>query len=396
MESIKILYIACGSGCDTTMGGSLIRTIEIAKRLDNTENVLLLTTSGGKQAIKHLVPNNLIFEIKTNICNPNNEKHFLIKLLFSYILILIRFSATVEKIPQVDIVYLDSDGVWDIFPSILYKKLHPKTKLVSMNHHIISLRKDNFFTYTSSTINILLQKVGQYLISKFSDAVFVLNTQMGERIKNVYLKTGYKGKIFKVENGIDVKSISQIQEQDKKYDACFFGYLRPSKGLYQIIPIWRKVASVKPDANLIIIGGILLQYKKYLQKEINKYSLNKNIIFTDYITSKKNALIKVKQSKVCISPSQEEGWGIALIECMSAGLPGIIWELDTFKNILKNGVFKIKKYNISAFSNQIIQLLNNDIKREELGQKAKESTYQYDWCNIAKHDLKYFNIIINS
>lgn len=392
---MKILYITCGSGCDTSMGGSLLRTVETAKRLCETEEVHLLTSSGGVQAIKSKISRKSIIEVKTNIYDTVNGKYYLLKLILSYLFIFFRAQNAIKKIPQVDIIYLDSDGLWDIIPAILYKRQYPKVKIVSMNHHIVSLRTDNPFSCFSSIIYIILQKIGLYSISRIADAIFVLNTNMGHKIKKRYLEIGYNKPIYKISNGVDISSISRIPEQNKRYDACFFGYLRPSKGLYQIIPIWKKVVSEKPNSKLVIIGGMLAHYNDYIQREIVQHGLSNNIICTDYIPNKSQALMKVKQSKICISPSQEEGWGIAIMECMTAGLPCILWNLSIFDNFLKEGVIKIEKYDLNAFSKQIIRLLNDNYKLKELGQKAKESTLKYDWDRISQQDLKFFKEIMS-
>ncbi|MCR4329309.1 MAG: glycosyltransferase [Candidatus Roizmanbacteria bacterium] len=391
---MKILYIACGSGSDPTMGGSLLRTVEVAKKMSIKGNILLLTTSGGKKAAKKYIQPESFIEIKTNVSKSDGEKFHLLKLFVSYLLLFIKIPNAISKIPHVDIVYLDSDGIWDIIPGLLYKLRNKNVKIISMNHHIISIRKDNLAGYYSSIINVILQKIGQYLIAKIADGIFILDTDMGGEISRLYIKIGYRGTFYKVRNGIDFKCIENIPKQSIKYDACFFGYLRPSKGLHQIVPIWKKVVAFSPHAKLVIIGGMMESYKRILLEEIKKESLTENIILTNYLINKNDAIKLVKSSKICISPSQEEGWGIAIIECMAAQLPCVVWDLSTFSRILNKGVIKIKKYDKTAFSDEILHLIKNDAERIRFGKEAKISVEKYDWANIAMQDFKYYNEVI--
>lgn len=391
MKKLKILYIACGNGSDPTIGGSLLRTAEVASRLAKDHTVSILTSTGGKAALAYLEDKCEIIEIKTNCSKSDNEKFFLAKIFFSYIILLLKMPKEVQNLGFYDIAYTDSDGIWDIAPALMLKLKNRGIKFVSMNHHLITIRRDNLASFCFSLINRTLQLINIYLINIFSDAIFVLDTSMGNAIALEYSRNKYKGEIFRVQNGVDFRLISQIEHQPKKYDACFFGYLRPSKGLYQIAPIWKLVVEKMPNAKLIIIGGMLTQYRRYLEQEIKRLSIESNILFSSYQPNKEDALKLVKSAKVNISPSQEEGWGIALSEAMAAGLPSVTWSLDSYQNIFKAGLLQAKEPNLKDFSQAIISLLESNTLREDLGAKASACIAMYDWENVANMDLDHFN-----
>jgi glycosyltransferase involved in cell wall biosynthesis len=392
---MNILFITAGSGPDTTIGGSLIRTVEIARRLKKRNTISILTTTGGKIAIKKYFPPKEIVEIKTPTSDFSTNRFFLFQLAITYLQIILQSFLLLNRLPpHADLIYLDSDGVWDIFPAIVYKRRYPKTKLISMNHHMISLSTKTLFSFIGSFINILLQKMGRFFIRRFADGIFILNTDSGNIIRDEYINEHYTGKIFLVDNGLDIKAINGIKNpKQKRYDACFFGFLRPSKGLYDIVPIWKRVVSVHPNASLIIIGGMLPQYKTDLMHQIKKYKLTHNIFFTDYIIDKNRAIETVKQAHIFISPSHEEGWGIASMECLAAGLPGVVWDLKTYRRILRSGVIKIKRFQINDFAKAVIKLLN-----EFKIQTYRPLSYlkKFDWDIIAEEDFKHFKKIVAS
>lgn len=390
---MRILYIACGSGGDQTMGGSLLRTIQVAKNIALNNDVKILTTSGGKSAIKRYIDTSKIIEVKCILCKENNDQFFLLKLIYSHITSIIKSAIKINEMNNIDIIYLDSDGLWDIIPALFYKIKHRNIKIISMNHHIISPRKDNSISLFFSRINITLQKIGQILISKYADSIFVLDTKMGNTIIESYEKMGFKKSFYKVKNGVDFNAINDILEQKKIYDGCFFGYLRPSKGLYYIAPIWAKVVSKKPNAKLLIIGGMIKQYKSELMNDLKKYNLLGNVIFTDYLNDKSQAIKYVKQSRIGISPSEEEGWGIALFESMACGLPVITWNIDSFEDISTKGMDKVEPYNVNEFASEILRLLSSTSEQEEMGLASISYAKQYDWKNVASEELKYLSKI---
>ena len=321
------------------------------------------------------------------------DKGYLWRQILSYLLIIFKSFFITKRLPEVDLVYLDSDGVWDIIPSLFYKKVFPECKLISMNHHMISIRYDSVYFFFSSLVNKILQKIGYFLIIKFSDAVFILDTAMGEKIKLFLCRKGYSKKCYYVKNGVDIYSIEQISEQTKQFEACFFGALRPSKGLTDIVPIWKLVCNQNRGAKLIIVGGMLPRYKKYLCRMIKNNKLKDNIFLFDYIPNKKEAVKLIKKCKIFICPSHEEGWGIAIMECLASGLPGVVWDLPTYKRILKEEVIKIKPNNIGYFADQIVRLLNDDKVFNRLKDRTIDSVKQFNWDIVAREDMKIFQEI---
>ena len=391
---MEILYIACGSGSDSTIGGSLARTFEVSRRIAINYRVGFLTTSGGRAAIGKAFPAHSFFEIKTFISNYAAGLKYFLKQLFSYFQVFLGCFSLIPMIPCYSLIYTDTDGPWDILPAIFYKYLHHDTKWIAMVHHMVTLRKDNPQVLIFSLINIVMQKSCFLFIGRFADAIFVLDTSTGAGIKNYLAKKGCRKEFYSVRNGIDIKMLKSVPEEEKKYDACFFGFLRPSKGLYDIVPIWRRVCNKNPEAKLLIIGGMLQIYREFLDKEMARNNLKNNVILTDYIGDKSQAIKLMKQSRIFISPSQEEGWGITIMECLACGLPGVIWNLPSYEKILKGGVIKVPFGRVDKFADEIENLLRDETLLAKFTCESVKAVSEYDWGNIAAQDTNIMNEII--
>lgn len=391
---MKILYIACGSGSDPTIGGSLARTIEVAKRISKSQSVFFLTTTGGKKAIGESFPDNLIFEIKTPLSDYNNNKNYFLKQFVSYFMVALKSIFILPRLPECHLLYTDSDGLWDIIPAFLYKIKYPSSKWVAMSHHIITLRTNGVIVFVFSMINIILQRFCLFFICNFSDAVFVLQTVTGNDIKKFLMKNGCKKQFYYVKNGVDISFIKKIPQQEKKYEACFFGALRPSKGLYDVVPVWKGVCRTNRKAKLLIVGGILEVYRNYLISEIMKNKLEENIYIRDYVPDRASAIELIKKCRVFISPSREEGWGITIMECLTCGLPGVVWDLPSYKQILNGGIIKINLFDKEKFAEATSRLLSEKDLFGRLEGETIDATEQYDWDKVAILDLEAFNKIL--
>ncbi len=55
--------------------------------------------------------------------------------------------------------------------------------------------------------------------------------------------------------GINLRQIADAPSPVKTFDAAMVG-VRPNKGLYDIIPIWEKVLTMRPGTTLRLMGGM--------------------------------------------------------------------------------------------------------------------------------------------
>lgn len=390
---MKVLFTVLGNGADPTIGGSLSRTINIAKNLSKDISVTFLTTSGGKTSISTQVNNPQIINLPTFRSTGNSDHLFFIKQFTTYVYIILISPFIALKIPYYDLVYLDSDGPWDSLFGLWYKVAHPTSKIVSMNHHLISM-DDIHHSYSANYINLFLQKF-HYLISRYYlDAALVLDTTSGDEISIIYQKL--KIPVYRVKNGINWQTIKDVPAPTNKYTACVIGYLRPSKGLFDLVPVWKEVVKEIPEAKILIVGDILTSYKKQLHQEIAQAGLQDKIIFTGYIESPQQMIKLIKSAKIFLSLSHTEGWGITNLEALAAGLTGVVWNLPVYKSLLKQAVLFADPFENTSFARQVIKLLTDKKLFKELQSVASSSVKRYDWSTVANIDYEIYQKILEN
>ena len=261
------MYIVTGSGLSGNIGGSSMRSIEIAERLAKSgHEIHFLTTIGGYEASKnkfihyHLLPASIFKKKETSLFDR----------LFAYVISTVSSFWVVPRLPKCDIIYTDSDYFCDIVPAILYKKAK-KSRWIAMTHHKIKITYKKPRDFIFSSVSSMLQSFSYWLFKKYADKVFVYKSHMGELITQYLISIGISSsKIQTVTNGVDLDFIDSIPKTSKIYDACLIGGLRPSKGLYHIVPIWKNVAEKKKNAVLAIVGGVPREYINELKSLISK------------------------------------------------------------------------------------------------------------------------------
>ena len=156
----------------------------------------------------------------------------------------------------------------------------------------------------------------------------MLETEAGEEIAKTLLKYGYIGQIHRVKNGIN--RIKQTKIKKDLNMAVYLGGLRPSKGLYDIIPIWKKVWQKNPKLKLTVIGRGSDKDMIFLKDSIEKNGLTDVVTIAGYVDAKElNTLLS--KAAVFFLPSREEGWGISILEALQHGCRPVVYDLPAFK-----------------------------------------------------------------
>jgi glycosyltransferase involved in cell wall biosynthesis len=391
MSKVKsLLYIACGNGLSPNLGGGFIRTLEIATRLAGKKiNISLLTTSGGFQAAKaeglnvdfHILPAGIGIKQKET-CMGDRALSYVVSTLASL--------TRVSSLPKTDVIYSDSDYFCDIIPAVRYKKKNKSSKWVAMVHHKMGSSHSGLKSFLINRVSQFLQIKSWNAIAKYADAILVYDTDMGDSIRQYFLeKSPVKAtSIFRVTNGIDVETIKNIPTKGKVFTAVMVGGLRPGKGLYDIIPIWKQVVMKRKDATLAIIGSS--NYKQWLEEKIKIQGLEKNILLLGGKTHDE-AISLMKSGQIYISPSQEEGWGIAICEALACNLPVIAYDLPAYENSFGNFIITVPIGDTQNFGNKILEILDQPKFDTSPGY---ENACKFDWRKVAEKELALFSNIL--
>jgi glycosyltransferase involved in cell wall biosynthesis len=283
-----------------------------------------------------------------------------------------------------DILYASSDFLPDVFPPLFAKLKMKQVRWVQMIHHLIphhSIRQgskiDNLLAY-------LQQRVLLSLVKIFADIVIVVNDQTKVQLKQLGFEDN---KIVVVPNGINRLAIEKIdRKKGERYDGVFLGRLHESKGVFDLLNIWSIVENGKPNARLAIIGGGDEALLQNLKKSATQSNLRIRVFG---FLEDKEAFSIVKASDVFLFPSYEEGFGIAVLEAMSCGLPVVAWNLVAYEAFESGGLVRVETGNIALFAHTVLRLLLDSQLRNRLSAQSLQLSFSYDWDEVANRELNF-------
>src|SRR3989344_3036357 len=290
MHSNKYRILAFMNAFSQGRSGGDMVFVEIAKRLLKDYDFTLVTSYLGSQLC---IDNNL----KINFLLTTKEQSFS-SVIFIYIKRIIKGIEMSFKVKKPDLILSTSDILPDVIPSLFLKI---KFRKVCWVQHIFHINPSTRY------VSHFSQRLSFFLIKRFADIIVVDNSLL----KKELVRIGFnKNKINVNYPGINLEYLGKVESAKKTYTGVFMAHLRKSKGIIDLIRIWKRVCNRLPNAKLAIIGKGSEDIIVELKEEIKKLDLEKNITILGFLPTEA-AFSTIKASKIFVFPSHEEGFGIA-------------------------------------------------------------------------------------
>lgn len=186
------------------------------------------------------------------------------------------------------------------------------------------------------------------------------HTRFASTLKNIYFNTatrfsslaydriiatsGNDGNIFDaivkppkkivIENGVNVEKFAGASASAPTPALIYFGRWSENKGLLETIEFFRRLVRRQPFWKLIIAGREYDHTQQELMALLQKYALVESVRLVPNPSDQELASL-IGQSSYFICLSRHEGFGIAPIEAMSAGLTPILSDIPPFRHLVE-------------------------------------------------------------
>lgn len=283
-------------------------------------------------------------------------------------------SLLVAQTKQPSVLYSSSDFLPDVIPAFLGKLTNPKNLWVQKIFHLIPSQRP---------LVKLLQQVSFLLIKNYSDLVIVDNQTLGDELSKSY---GFPSrKVHFVPPGLDPEKINKTKARQNSYDAIFVGQLRPSKGIFDLVPIWQEVVRKFPLARLVIIGKDVNHNADTLARMVRSAHLEKQISIVGMLDKDEEVYAYMKSAKLLLLPSYEEGFGMVLAESLACGTQPVAYDLPVFRENFGNNVIVSPVGDVKKIASNVSKVLA--IKKRESA-KLKTSVQKFAKEAVVRKELE--------
>jgi glycosyltransferase involved in cell wall biosynthesis len=162
----------------------------------------------------------------------------------------------------------------------------------------------------------------------------------------------------------------------------FLGGLKPRKNLPVLLDVFARVVAGTPAARLVIAGGGPLRAD--LERRARALGLGPRVVFTGYVAEAEK-VAHFNLADVFVFPSAMEGFGLAVGEAMSCGLPIVASDRGSIPEILVDGEsgFLVDPGAPARFAERLSSLLADATLRATLGRAARariDARFRWERC----------------
>ena len=106
--------------------------------------------------------------------------------------------------------------------------------------------------------------------------------------------------------------------------------------------------------------------------------------FTGFVTDDERDAL-VASSRVCVCPSEKEGWGLTVIEANAVGTPVVAADAPGLRDSVRHAEtgYLVPAGDVSGFAERISQLLADDALAARMGHSALRWSRHFDWDRAA-------------
>ena len=279
------------------------------------------------------------------------------------------------------LLYGTSDMLPDVLPAFAARLLKRKSVFwVNCIFHLVPRQSERAGPRVQNTASFLAQQISLKLIRTFADLIIVDNPILEHDLVSMGFN---RSQIFVTDMGVDIPRIEI--KSTPVYDACFLGRLHPSKGISDLVSIWKKVCERRPGSRLALIGTG--PFEETIKADIHGTSLEEHIHLLKYLPRDKLNLV-LSTSRVFVFPSHEEGFGISLLEGMAFGLPAVAYALPHYREVFENVPVLVPVGDVDMFAAKVLELLEDNQLREKKSHESRGLALRYAWKNVTRLEAR--------
>jgi glycosyltransferase involved in cell wall biosynthesis len=231
----------------------------------------------------------------------------------------------------------------------------------------------------------------------------IIITQPNYVNSSIYLKR-YENKLKILPNGVDTDRFRPNGRQRKETDGnkvlFFLGLLdkfHRYKGLDYLLEALVIAKKQVPDVKLVVGGdGELLSYYHNIAMSLG---LRKNVDFLGFVPEEKLAEYYNRCDAFVLpsASSEQEGFGIVLLEAMASGRPVISTHIVGVAEDVRrfNAGRIVRPRDINALAQAIIEILLDEELAQEMGKRGRRLVEEkYTWKKIAKDMLEIYRELV--
>lgn len=193
-------------------------------------------------------------------------------------------------------------------------------------------------------------------------------------------------------NGTENPELSQkLQQLDY---LLFVGRLVPQKDLVSLINLFAHIHTKKPDMVLFIVGPPNLpRYYRQLQQLVKAKGLEQRVIFPGRVSNPTLLAPLFRHARLTLVTSEWESFCVPIAESLHFGTPVAVCDMPPLPEVAGPAGITFDKSNLQQSAQQLLTLLDNPERYQQLSQAALNWSQRYTDTALAQHIDQLLEVI---
>ena len=254
------------------------------------------------------------------------------------------------------------------------------------------------------------------LLTSWSDRVIVTNARHRAQVEDRVPGVGSRLEEIPIGPNVAVCSRSsskELVELRRRFSLppgaptiVNFGFLHPAKGLEYVLDAFATVARGRPNARLLIVGGlesldfrgaVVSPYHEKLLRLMDSLGIAGKVCLTDYLPDRQvSQLLSLADVAVLGFTAGVTLKSGSLLTLLSHGLPVVCTRAELSDSCLRDGenVLMVPPRQPAAMAEALTRLLDSPGLRQRLGHGALELAGRFTWEAIAARHVELYQRLL--
>ncbi len=299
-------------------------------------------------------------------------------------------TAHFTRLPErYDLVYATGPFPAEVYPAhVIARRL--RAKLVVKVQHVLGAQKQRVGLL--NRMNLFGERLSARWVNRWADGIFCLSAPVAEDYRRLEESFGlHPLRPAVVGCGIELDHFETLPEEQKESDVVFLGRMHALKGVFDLPHVWQEVVRQRPGARLVVIGEG--PHRARMEAMFREFGMQDSVTCTGAIgEERKNALLA--RARIGLSLSSEEGWGLAVNECLASGLPVVAYDLPVFRHVFPGLLETVPLGDRAAAARSLLAFLGDAPRRREHGERGRAFVQRYDHRTVARQEMALLEAVV--
>ena len=223
------------------------------------------------------------------------------------------------------------------------------------------------------------ERLGLAVLRRFAGVVFVSNTPTSAALANRGFEPVHTAL------GLNLSALRQGSPESLPPHAAFVARMARTKGVTDAIKAWSLVLQAVPDARLRMVGTGPEREPAVAFAE--RLGISHSIEWCGFVAEPEKIRI-LRDSRLLLAPSYEEGWGMSVGEALASGVPVAAYRLPVLDELFGSAYLGATPGDVTRLAALAVRALTDDSFAAAHSRLGRQAAEQYDVDLVAEQELE--------